>query len=84
MKNGNAYGVSEGTKTSCLNQYRRCGFGYGKYAGSENTYGISMSHPAWVLKQIARLNELRVVHFSEAAWDNHQDCFACLRDPAWR
>lgn len=41
---------------------------------------MSLASAEWVLAQTKRIPGLRVVHFSEQAWDDHQDCIACARD----
>jgi SAM-dependent methyltransferase len=83
------HGVSGRAKAAVLFGYERSGFGYANYAGS-NTYGHSLSRPDWVLEQIAKFPQLRVVHFAETAWDNHHDIYACRSeaseqsDSAWK
>jgi SAM-dependent methyltransferase len=76
--------LRKGMFPSALRDYERTGFGYAICSGSDpevpEYYGASLSSPAWVLAQIAKLGRLRTVYFSERSWDNHQDCFACLRD----
>jgi SAM-dependent methyltransferase len=67
-----------------LRQYYQGEFGYVRYAGSDSYYGMSLSTTGWVLDQIETHTALRVVSFSERAWDEHQDCFACVRDPNWQ
>jgi SAM-dependent methyltransferase len=78
------YGIPSHEKATILYDYERDGFGYVRYPGLNSNYGLSLSSPHWVLTQIAKLSELRVVHFSEKAWDNHHDCFSCVRDPDWQ
>ena len=70
-------------QTAALYAYERNDFGYCHYSNS-NSYGFSFSNPAWVFKQIERTREMRVVHFSEGAWDQHHDVYACVRDPDWQ
>lgn len=84
------YGLLPWRRTTILYNYERRGFGFERYQSAVSTkssggakqslYGMSLSSPDWVIAQIAKLDGLRVVHFSERAWDNHQDCFACVRD----
>lgn len=52
---------------------KRTGFGYQRYPKRDVEYGISMSQPAWVLEQVAKLPTLQVVGYTERGWDNHQD-----------
>jgi len=77
-------------KTAICYKYERDGFGFVRYpdsivrySDSNSYYGLSFSSPAWVLDQVARLGGLRIVHFSEKAWANHHDCFACVHEPDW-
>ncbi len=77
------YGISHWRRTSGLFEYERTGFGYATYGGSER-YGISLSHPSWVVRQVAKIPEMRLVHFSEKSWAGFQDIFACIRDPDWQ
>lgn len=77
------YGISYWRRTSVLFAYERTGFGYATYAGSDS-YGICLTHPAWVVRQVAKIPEMRVVHFSEKSWAGFQDIFACIRDPDWQ
>ena len=76
-----SYDIGHWGRTRLLYQYERTGFGYVKYSGSESYYGFSLSHPAWVARQLTALDGLRIVHVSEAAWDKFQDVFACMRVP---
>jgi SAM-dependent methyltransferase len=73
------YGVGEPAKATILFNYERFGFGYAPHVTSK-TYGHSLSRPDWVLQEIAKFPQLRVVHFAEAAWDNHQDIYACRKE----
>jgi SAM-dependent methyltransferase len=73
------YGVGEPAKAAILFGYERFGFGYADHATSK-TYGHSLSQSCWVLQEIAKFPQLRVVHFAETAWDNHHDIYACRKD----
>jgi SAM-dependent methyltransferase len=75
-------GLPDALNQELMSQYERTGFGYVDYAGS-NQYGLSLAKPEWVLAVLSRLDGLRVVHFAEKSWINHQDVFACVRDPAF-
>jgi hypothetical protein len=72
------------TWVTALYPYERTGFGYTKYADSDSYYGHSLSSPAWVLSQIAKVGRLRTVHVCERAWDNHHDCYTCVRDDSYQ
>lgn len=62
------------------------GFGYAPYPdldpqGFLKTYGISISMPSWVLRQIEAREDVRLLHFAERGWDNHQDVLALVKVP---
>jgi len=83
VRQGVDYGLSSEGLENVRTGYERVGFGYADYA-TANSYGISLSSAAWVFQQIASIPEVSVVHFSERAWDDHQDVYACVRDPDWQ
>jgi len=68
--------------TSILHDYRRTGFGYGRYPWSNN-YGVSLSSADWVLRRLEAIDELRLVYCGEMAWSGFQDVFATIREPHW-
>jgi SAM-dependent methyltransferase len=57
---------------------QRDGFAYADYPHATG-YGLSLASPSWVVSRVAHLEELRLVHYSETAWDDHQDVVACVR-----
>lgn len=75
-----SYGIGHWRRTSLLYHYERTGFGYVKYLGSESYYGFSLSHPAWVVRQLTALEGVRILNISESAWEGFQDVFACVRE----
>jgi SAM-dependent methyltransferase len=81
------YGVEEEHVPALLQSYSETGFGYGNYAQSSLTtmaltkYGISVSKPSWVCRHVERLPNVRLLAYTEKAWDNHQDCVALMREP---
>jgi SAM-dependent methyltransferase len=76
------YGIPQ-SSAAVVRQYRKTGFGFARYPGAKDAYGISVSHPSWVLNQLARIGEMRIVHFIEKGWDQHQDCYGCVREAGW-
>jgi SAM-dependent methyltransferase len=74
-------GLADWWKPKVLTAYKRTGFGYTDFpdSGVSDQYGVSVSHPSWVLRQIAKLDQMRVVNFME----HGQDGFACVRQPDW-
>jgi SAM-dependent methyltransferase len=78
------YGLSNEQSARVLDDFERVGFGFinDTDAPSDGVkYGLSFCSPNWVLDRIIRLPEIRLVHLAEAAWDHHQDIFACVREP---
>lgn len=79
------YGVDEDFIPRLLTDYDRTGFGYADYPQEVlvrlglNKYGISVSSPSWVLSQLELFTDLRVLNYTERAWDNHQDSVACIK-----
>ena len=77
------YGLDKARCRRLLNAYEAKGFGYAAYRDGEE-YGVSISEPAWVCRQITSLASLRLIGLGERAWDNHQDVFACVHDDECR
>ncbi len=67
-----------------LDEYNVTGFGYLDYPRSVldriglRSYGIQISKPNWVRRQLDRFPNLRLLTYSEQAWDDHQDSVACI------
>lgn len=72
------YGLDRLQVSAILNEYKRTGFGYLNYP-SKDDYGISISAPSWVLSEIQRHPQLRIVSFEEMGWDYHHDVAVCAR-----
>ena len=72
------YGLNEKKVPALLIHYKETGFGYANY-DHESEYGISMSSPAWVLAELQRHPDLKIIFCLEAGWDDHQDVIACMR-----
>jgi SAM-dependent methyltransferase len=62
-------------------QYAATGFGFvdynanfrtSRFAEQEN-YGIALTSPAWLMKGLQEMDEIRVLSFTEREWDDHQD-----------
>ncbi len=75
------YGIAHWQKTILMYRFERAGFGYVKYPGSDSYYGLALAHPAWVTQTVSKLDGLRLVHVSEAAWAKFQDVFGFIRKP---
>jgi hypothetical protein len=55
--------------------YYATGYGYSSYQGTPN-YGVSLTKPHWWVDRILDRNDIRLVAFSERAWDYHHDIVA--------
>jgi len=77
------YRIIKPKELEICSQYEKTGFGHVKYPGSDGYYGLTLSDPSWVFRQIARLGDTRVVLCSERGWGDFHDVFACVRDPDW-
>ena len=75
------YGIPSDKIPEVIDNYIKNGFGYAMYSGS-NDYGISLSSPAWILAELAKFEDFRIILFSEQSWDNHQDVVACTKRDA--
>jgi SAM-dependent methyltransferase len=79
------YGLSPNLVPALVNEYDTIGFGYENYPEEVLTrlgvkrYGISLSTPSWVCRQIGYLPNLRLLTYTEKAWDDHQDSIACMK-----
>lgn len=80
MQQGSNYGLPRERVESILEQYAATGFGYADYEDAA-AYGVSLSAPAWLLRELAPWPELRVVTLAERQWDNHHDVVAVQRLP---
>lgn len=67
-----------------LRWYERYGFGFLPYH-TGGRYGVSMSSAAWVLGQVRKLPDARLVLYTEKGWHNHQDAvaFGPVPPPEW-
>lgn len=75
---GKDYGLGQARTERMLTAVGELGFAYEDYPGQEN-YGISVSKPSWVLEFLGGFPRLQIVHYNEAAWDDHQDVVVCRK-----
>jgi 2-polyprenyl-3-methyl-5-hydroxy-6-metoxy-1,4-benzoquinol methylase len=68
----NSY-MDEGRDDSFLEQYFTKGYAYVPYHGQ--SYGVSACSRSWLMQALSSL-DVRIVTFSEYAWDQHQDVVA--------
>jgi SAM-dependent methyltransferase len=59
--------------------YLRDGFAFEPYAKDYPTFGLSLSSPAWVMKKLQQIPELKIVGFEEQGWG--QDVVILRKNP---
>ncbi len=72
------YGLEPEKVPGLLQSYDSTGFGYLDYPNVHG-YGISLASPAWTFSQLAQLDDITLVSYTEMGWDSHQDVIACMR-----
>jgi SAM-dependent methyltransferase len=78
------YGLDDASVSAVLKGYDRNGFGYAEHPSEValqvgvRKYGVCVSKPSWVCREIESLPNMRLVVYTERAWDNHQDSIACM------
>jgi len=81
---GGNYGLDAESVATLVNSYDCAGFGYVDYPAEilprvgVSKYGFCVSKPSWVCRQIESLPGMRLITYTERAWDNHQDSVACM------
>ena len=80
------YGHDPDGLADILKQYSEHDFAFRSNRGDQNAlgissdYGISMTSPCWVFKQVRRLRDMRLISYTEHGWDDHQDVVSLVRD----
>ena len=62
-------------------QLMSTGFGFVDYDsdfrsskfGEQENYGVALTSPAWLMKGLEKMSDIRVLGFTEREWDDHQD-----------
>jgi SAM-dependent methyltransferase len=81
-----SYGLHDDVCSAMIRDYDGSGYGYGDYPEhvlpqvGVRRYGVSIAKPSWILGEIERRRGLRILNFTERAWDNHQDSVACMNE----
>jgi SAM-dependent methyltransferase len=81
---GGSYGLDADSISTLVQGYDTSGFGYVDYPAEilpqvgVSKYGFCVSKPSWVCGRIESTTNLRLVTYTERAWDNHQDSIACM------
>lgn len=59
--------------------YPAAGYAFEDYLEARD-WGVSLTSPEWIRRQVRELGGLREVFFRERGWDNHQDVFGFVRE----
>lgn len=73
------YGIAQEEIPIICGAYAKDGYAYTDYPYMSD-YGISLTSPEWIRKQVAEVGGLREITFQPHAWDDHQDVYAFVRD----
>jgi SAM-dependent methyltransferase len=68
-RSGESNGASHG---KLIEQFEQSGYGYGRYEGPDD-YGLSISHPATVVKMATNIPGTRMVSYVERGWAYNHD-----------
>ena len=64
-------------------RHAKTGFGFQPYPYSrDRSYGIALTSEAWVRRALDRRRRLRLISYTDAAWDGAQDAVVCQADPS--
>ncbi len=74
----NTYGLEQAVLKNLLDAYTHVGYSYVNYPHADD-YGISMSTASHIISQVEKYSDLRLLHYKEQGWDNHQDVIACSK-----
>jgi SAM-dependent methyltransferase len=74
----NIDGIPHKALHDLLTSYDRDGFSYEVYELVED-FGISISSPSWVCRQLEKIPNLRLLNYTEKGWYKHQDAVACVK-----
>lgn len=81
MRNGSDYGYAATSIRRMLRSYDHAGFAFLQDPAEEAEYGISISKPEWVIRNLLSHSDFRLALFTEALWANHQDVVAVVNRP---
>jgi SAM-dependent methyltransferase len=73
------FGLEPAVMRDIMANYDKMGFGYANYDDKYPVYGISISSPSWVLKQMERFTNLRICYLLEGGW-GHQDVYGAVKN----
>jgi cyclopropane fatty-acyl-phospholipid synthase-like methyltransferase len=72
------FGLLEAQYSRLIKKFNNDGFGYENYPNQSN-YGVSLSKPSWVLMQLEKHPDIRIISYTECGWDDHQDVIGIIK-----
>lgn len=78
QQHSSLYGLELDVAKHIISEYESNGFGYANYDDKYPVYGISISSPAWVMRQIERFPNIRICYMIEGGW-GHQDVYGLVK-----
>lgn len=67
-------------------KFHKTGFGFVSYEHDfkqsfpdQELYGVTLIKPSWMLSQLEKMQDIRVLSVSEGMWDDHQDVYVIGR-----
>jgi SAM-dependent methyltransferase len=81
MRLGHLYDYPEPSIKRLLRAYEHTGFGFLEDNPATANYGITLSTPDFVLRQLLRHSDFRAVLCAEYLWSRHQDVVAVKKSP---
>jgi SAM-dependent methyltransferase len=81
-----SYGLDPAAISGILEQYSQKDFAFcsnrldQQILGITSEYGISITSPCWIFSQVARLQDVRLLSYTENGWDNHHDVVSMIRE----
>jgi len=73
------YMLTEEQSKRVSENYPVGGYAFEDYVDAKD-WGVSLTSPEWIRRQVRELGGLREVFFKERGWDNHQDVFGFVRE----
>lgn len=78
IQHSSLYGLELDVANQIISDYDASGFGYANYDDKYPVYGISVSSPAWVMRQVERFSNVRICYMFEGGW-GHQDVYGLVK-----
>ncbi len=82
MRAGHQYGYPGLSIKRLLRTYEHSRFGFLEESPESIDYGITLAKPDWTIARLTNHGDFRVVLYSDALWDRHQDVAAVVKGRA--